>query len=331
MSLVSSSHAPASGMQDALRTAGTQAAHIGDLWNGTLALCTFVFVAIVVAMLVAVWRAPRADAATRPDTASLSGPEHRLWRGIGWATAASVAGLLVLLAGDVFTSRALARLPLEDAVAIELVGHQWWWEAHYRDADVSRQFTTANELTIPVGRPVVVTLRANDVIHSLWVPNLSGKKDLIPGRTATLRLRADRPGTYRGQCAEFCGLEHALMALLVHAVPPAEYEAWAARQRQPAAEPLDAVVRHGRDVFLGTSCVMCHTISGTTAQARMGPDLTHLASRQTIAAGMFPNNRGHLAGWISDPQSLKPGVNMPANTLPPDDLQALLAYLETLR
>jgi cytochrome c oxidase subunit II len=331
MSLASSSHAPAPGMQDALRAAGAQAAHIGDLWNGTLALCTFVFVAIVVAMLVAVWRAPRADAATRPDTSSLSGPERRLWRGIAWATAASVAGLLVLLAGDVFTSRALARLPLEDAVDIELVGHQWWWEAHYRDADVSRQFTTANELTIPVGRPVVVTLRANDVIHSLWVPNLSGKKDLIPGRTATLRLRADRLGTYRGQCAEFCGLEHALMALLVHAVPPAEYEAWAARQRQPAAEPLDAVVRHGRDVFLGTSCVMCHTISGTTAQARMGPDLTHLASRQTIAAGMFPNNRGHLAGWISDPQSLKPGVNMPANTLPPDDLQALLAYLETLR
>ncbi|MBW8899684.1 MAG: cytochrome c oxidase subunit II [Massilia sp.] len=318
-------------MQDALRAAGTQAGHIGDLWNGTLALCTVVFVAVVVAMLVAVWRAPRADAATRPDTSSLSGPEHRLWRGVGWATAAAIAGLLVLLAGDVFTSRALARLPLEDAVAIELVGHQWWWEARYRDADVSREFTTANELTIPVGRPVVVTLRANDVIHSLWVPNLSGKKDLIPGRTATLRLRADRAGAYRGQCAEFCGLEHALMALLVHAVPPADYEAWAARQRQTAQEPGDAVARHGRDVFLGTSCVMCHTISGTTAQARMGPDLTHLASRQTIAAGMFPNNRGYLAGWISDPQSLKPGVNMPANTLPPDDLQALLAYLETLR
>jgi cytochrome c oxidase subunit 2 len=176
-----------------------------------------------------------------------------------------------------------------------------------------------------------VTLRANDVIHSLWVPNLSGKKDLIPGRTATLRLRADKPGSYRGQCAEFCGLEHALMALLVHAVPPSDYEAWAANQRQPAREPVDAVARRGREVFLGTSCTMCHTITGTTAQARLGPDLTHLASRQTIAAGMFPNNRGHLAGWIGDPQALKPGVNMPANTLPPDDLQALLAYLETLR
>jgi cytochrome c oxidase subunit 2 len=323
--------APASDMQDALRATGTQAAHIGDLWNGTLALCTFVFLAIVVATIVAVWRAPRADAATRPDTSSLSGPEHRIWRRIGWATAAAVVGLLVLLVGDVFTSRALARLPLQDAVNIELVGHQWWWEARYRDADVSREFTTANELTIPVGRPVIVTLRANDVIHSLWVPNLSGKKDLIPGRTATLRLRADLAGTYRGQCAEFCGLEHALMALLVHAVTPADFEAWAANQREPAREPADAVARRGREVFLGTSCTMCHTIMGTTAQARLGPDLTHLASRQTIAAGMFPNNRGHLAGWIGDPQALKPGVNMPANTLPPDDLQALLAYLETLR
>jgi cytochrome c oxidase subunit 2 len=154
---------------------------------------------------------------------------HRL--GHGGAT----VGLLALLAGDVFTSRALARMPLRDAVNIELVGHQWWWEARYRDADPSREFSTANELHIPVGRPVVLTLRSNDVIHSLWIPNLQGKKDLIPGRTATLRLRADRAGSYRGQCAEFCGLEHAMMALLVEAEPNANYEAWAARQRQPAA------------------------------------------------------------------------------------------------
>jgi cytochrome c oxidase subunit 2 len=323
--------AQASGMQDALRAAGAQAAHIGDLWNGTLALCTFVFVAIVVATIIAVWCAPSGDAATRPDTSSLEGPERRIWRRIGWATGACVVGLLVLLAGDVFTTRALARLPLRDAVDIELVGHQWWWEARYRAADTSLEFTTANELTIPVGRPVIVTLRADDVIHSLWIPNLAGKKDMIPGRTATLHLRADRAGTYRGQCAEFCGLEHALMALLVHAVPPAEYDAWAANQRQPARAPLEPSARRGRDVFLNASCARCHAIAGTPAQGSIGPDLTHLASRRTIAAGMFPNNRGHLAGWISDPQALKPGVNMPANPLPPDDLQAVLAYLETLR
>jgi cytochrome c oxidase subunit 2 len=318
-------------MQDALRPAGVQADHIGSLWNLTLGLCTLVFVVVLAACLYAVWRAPRAGAGTAPDLSSLGGPERRTWRTIKWATGAATAGLLVLLVGDVLTSRALARLPLQDAVNIELVGHQWWWEARYRDADPSRDFTTANELHIPVGRPVIVTLRSSDVIHSLWIPNLQGKKDLIPGRTASLRLRADRAGTYRGQCAEFCGLEHAMMALLVEAEPNERYEAWAAQQRQPAAPPADPVAQRGHDVFLARSCVMCHTIAGTTANAHLGPDLTHLASRRTIAAGMFPNNRGHLAGWIADPQSLKPGVNMPANALAPDDLQALLAYLETLK
>jgi cytochrome c oxidase subunit 2 len=323
--------AAAAPLQDALHTYGIQAGHIGRLWNFTLGLCTLVFAAIVAACLLALWRAPRADATTAPDLSSLARPERRIHRALGWAVGISTLGLLALLAADVVTSRALARMPLRGAVNIELVGHQWWWEARYKDEDVSRQFSTANELHIPVGRPVVVTLKSSDVIHSLWVPNLHGKRDLIPGRTAILRLQADQPGTYRGQCAEFCGLEHAMMALLVKAEPDAQYEAWAAQQRLPAPEPSSALARRGREVFLGTSCVMCHTISGTVANAVLGPDLTHLASRQTIAAGMLPNEPGHLAGWISDPQALKPGVNMPANTLPPDDLQALLAYLETLK
>ena len=317
--------------QDALRPAGVQAGHIGDLWNFTLGLCTLVFVAVFAAFLIALVRAPRADAATPADVSSLELPERRTWRRVAWASGAAALGLLVLLAADVFTSRAMAHLPLQNAVNIDLVGHMWWWEARYRDGDPSREFTTANELHIPVGRPVIVTLHSNDVIHSLWIPNLHGKKDLIPGRTAALRLRADRPGIYRGQCAEFCGLEHAMMALLVQAEPNDRYEAWAAAQRQPAPDPAGALAQRGQQVFLSKTCVMCHTISGTTANARLGPDLTHLAARQTIAAGMFPNNRGHLAGWIADPQSLKPGVNMPANSLPPDDLQALLAYLETLK
>jgi cytochrome c oxidase subunit 2 len=317
--------------QDALRPAGVQAEHIGILWNLTLGLCALVFLLVVAACVTALWIAPRADAGTAANLDSLARPERGIWRIVAWCTGAATLGLLVLLGADVFTSRALARLPLQDAVNIELVGHMWWWEARYRDDDPSREFSTANELHIPDGRPVVVTLRSNDVIHSLWIPNLQGKKDLIPGRTATLRLRADRAGTYRGQCAEFCGLEHAMMALLVEAEPNADYEAWAARQRQPAAEPSDALARRGREVFLSKSCVMCHTVAGTSANAKLGPDLSHLASRRTIGAGMFPNNRGHLGGWIADPQSLKPGVNMPANPLTPDDLQALLAYLETLK
>lgn len=288
-------------LQDALRPAGIQAEHIGSLWNFTLGLC------------------------------ALARPERRVWRIIGWATAASALGLVALLVADAWTSRALARLPLADAVNIELTGHQWWWEARYLDADPARAFTTANELHIPVGRPVLVTLRADDVIHTLWIPNLQGKKDMIPGRTATLSLRADRPGTYRGQCAEFCGVQHALMALLVEAEPNADYEAWAAAQRSAAPAPVDALALRGREVFLNGNCASCHTVAGTAARGSRGPDLSHLASRRTIGAGMFPNNRGHLGGWIADPQALKPGVYMPPNSLPPADLQALLAYLETLK
>ena len=318
-------------LQDALRPAGIQAEHIGSLWNLTLGLCALVFLLVLAACVTALWIAPRADAGTAPDLSSLARPERRTWRVIGWATAASSVGLVLLLAADAWTSRAMARMPLADAVNIELTGHQWWWEARYLDADPARAFTTANELHIPVGRPVLVTLRADDVIHTLWIPNLQGKKDMIPGRTATLTLRADRPGSYRGQCAEFCGVEHALMALLVEAEPNEAFEAWAAQQRAPSAEPVDAAARRGRALFLGGSCASCHTVAGTTARGRKGPDLSHLAGRRTIGAGMFPNNRGHLAGWIADPQALKPGVYMPPHALAPDDLQALLAYLETLK
>jgi cytochrome c oxidase subunit II len=323
--------AAAAPMQDALRAAGPQAARIGELWNLTLGLCTIVFLAVLGACLFALWRSPPGDPASAPDMSSVLRPERGVHRVVGWAVGISTVLLLGLLAADVFTSRALARLPLKDAVNIELVGHQWWWEARYQDEDPSRRFATANELHIPVGRAVVVTLHSGDVIHTLWVPNLQGKKDLIPGRTALLNLRADQPGLYRGQCAEFCGLEHAMMALQVVAEPSAQYEAWAARQRQAALPPSGAQQLRGQEVFLGTTCVMCHTISGTPANGKLGPDLTHLASRRTIAAGMLPNSRGHLAGWIADPQALKPGVNMPANALAPDDLQALLAYLETLK
>jgi len=322
---------PAAPLQDALHAYGIQAWHIGRLWNFTLALCALVFAAIVVACLFAVWRAPRADAATPPDLRSLAQPERRIHRAVAWAVGLATVGLLVLLAADVFTARALGRLPLQDAVNIELTGHQFWWEARYLDPDSKRQFVTANELHIPVGRPVIVTLRSKDVIHTLWVPNLHGKRDMIPGRTATLQFRADQPGTYRGQCAEFCGLEHAMMALLVEAEPNAQYEAWAEGQRRRAPEPATDAARRGRDLFLSKSCVRCHTINGIGATSALGPDLTHLASRTTLAAGMLPNDRSHLASWILDPQTLKPGVYMPVNRMRPDELHDLLAYLETLK
>ncbi|WP_229487351.1 cytochrome c oxidase subunit II [Pseudoduganella lutea] len=318
--------------QSAVQPAGVQAETIFGLWNVTLALCTAVFAAIVLALLVALWRAHRARQAAAgsstlaPDLAPLHHPERRVHRAILWATVVATVGLFMLLVADMWTARALARLPMKEALRIELTGHQYWWEVRYTDEG----FSTANELHLPVGRPVVVTLKSRDVIHTLWVPNLAGKRDMIPGRTATISLRADRPGVYRAQCAEFCGLQHALMALPVTAVAPAQYEHWARARKAAAPEPATDSRRHGRDVFVRAACVACHTIAGTMASGTLGPDLTHLASRPTLAAGMLPNDRANLQAWIVDPHRFKLGANMPPNPLPARDMHALLDYLESL-
>ena len=178
---------------------------------------------------------------------------------------------------------------------------------------------------------MVFELRSSDVIHSFWPPNLSPKRDLIPGNVNSLWFQADSAGVYRGQCAEFCGHQHAKMAFLMVAQPPAEFAAWLARQRDTALTPTDSLAKRGQEVFLASQCAMCHAISGTPAGSRIGPDLTHLASRRTIAAGTLPNTRGNLAGWIVNPQVIKPGVKMPPNQFESADLLALVTYLETLR
>jgi cytochrome c oxidase subunit 2 len=247
------------------------------------------------------------------------------------AVGATVVILFVLLVATVFTGRAIAS-PREDAaVVIDLIGHQWWWEAVYEHATPSQRFRTANELHIPVGRPVVFKVTSHDVIHSLWVPNLHGKRDLIPGYTTSIWLQADKPGVYRGQCAEFCGYQHARMALYVTAESDDEFQKWSANQRKEAPQPSTDEQTRGRDVFLHSTCTQCHTIRGTIAGAVLGPDLTHVATRGTIAAGTLPNERGQLAGWILDSQSIKPGNRMPPNSIRGDDLQALLSYLESLK
>jgi cytochrome c oxidase subunit 2 len=319
------------GLHDVLLPAGPQAQALYDLWLLLLVVCALVFVALMAALAFALWRAPRATADSAPIVPSRDRGEPRLARGVGAALMLSTGLLVGLLVVSIFTDRAIARLPLVDALHIELTGHQWWWEARYDDAEPAHVFVTANELHVPVGRPVIVTLRADDVIHSFWVPSLHGKKDLIPGHDATLSFRADRPGVYRGQCAEFCGYQHANMALFVVADAPEDYERWAARQRQPAAEPESAQEARGRDVFVDTTCAMCHTIAGTRAQGRHAPDLTHIASRATLAAGTIPNSAAARAAWIVDPQGIKPGANMPPLALAPEDLAALNAYLGTLQ
>jgi cytochrome c oxidase subunit 2 len=176
-----------------------------------------------------------------------------------------------------------------------------------------------------------VGLRTDDVIHSFWVPQLNRKVDMIPGQTNHVVLEADRAGVFRGQCAEFCGLQHAHMAFYVVAEPPAQFEAWLRRQEQPALQPANARLEQGQQVLLGSACVYCHAIQGTNASGRVGPDLTHLASRRSVAAGTLPLNRGTLAAWILDPQHVKPGNYMPATDLGGRDVQALIAYLMSLR
>ena len=318
-------------MHDALLPYGPQAEHIARFWWVMLAVCAFVFVAVMLALAIAVWRAPKAEIGAAPDPAPPEERERRVGRRIGMAVALSIVLLLGLLGGSIATDRALAGLSLVDAVPIRVTAHQWWWEVLYDDADPQRIFSTANEMHIPVGRPVIVTLNADDVIHSFWVPSLHGKKDLIPGRTATIQFRADKPGRYRGQCAEYCGLEHAYMAFEVVAMPPQEYEAWADAQRQAAPDPGDAQAQRGRELFLTGSCMLCHAIRGTTAGARKAPDLTHVAGRAQLAAGRLENTPRNLEDWIRDPQKFKPGVNMPGHALPEDDLKAIVAYMETLR
>ena len=320
----------ASSTHGALAPAGPQAAHIAELWWIIVAVSTAVTALILVALGWALWRAPRANAGT-PAATPAPAAERRTARRVGAALAISIVLLVGLLVASIGTDRALARLPLEGALHLHVTGHQWWWDVTYDDPDPTRAFRTANEIHIPVGRPVVLTLDAVDVIHSFWVPSLAGKKDLIPGRTATLELRADIPGNYRGACAEFCGWQHANMYFDVIAMPARDFDAWAEAQRKPAEEPADEKTRRGRELFMTGSCMLCHAVRGTTAAGRTAPDLTHVASRSRLAGGAVPNLPRDLAGWIVEPQKAKPGANMPAHPLPAADIDALVAYLGTLK
>ena len=219
----------------------------------------------------------------------------------------------------------------DDILTIKVTGHQWWWQFEYEDAQPSRTFTTANEIHIPVGEPVRLKLESSDVIHSVWVPSLMGKMDTIPGRQNVLVFQADRDGVYRGQCAEFCGWQHAHMSMLVVAQPREAFDKWRDSQIAAASAVHDEERRHGEQVFLSSPCIMCHTVRGTSAGGTVGPDLTHVGSRRYIAAGALETTRGNLAAWIVDPQRIKPGVNMPVIKVPPQDLNALVTYLEGLK
>ncbi len=247
--------------------------------------------------------------------------------GLGIAVPLVVLTLLFVWA-DVFVVKSTAApKPGSTRLEVDVVGEQWWWDVRYPASGV----VTANEIHIPVGVPVRLVVTTRDVIHSFWVPELNRKIDTIPGRRNAIELLADRPGRYLGQCAEFCGLQHAHMQFLVYADPPAVFRAWLAGQARKAAKPTANLARAGERVFLREPCAACHTIAGTSADARVGPDLTHLASRSSLAANTIPNTHDSLADWIGDPNHAKPGAKMPRLDLKPADLRALVAYLETLR
>jgi cytochrome c oxidase subunit 2 len=215
---------------------------------------------------------------------------------------------------------------------ILIVGHQWWWEIHYLNDDHSLEVTTANELHLPVGQPVNIRLETRDVMHSFWVPQLHGKVDLIPGQPNFLRIEASEPGEYQGQCAEYCGAEHARMRILAIAQPPDEYNAWLEAQRKPGAEPGSEAAKAGQQIFLAGPCSMCHTVRGTQAGGTVAPDLTHIGSRQMIAANYYKNNDAYLEAWITHAQSLKPQAEMPDLThFTGEELADLVAYLRQLQ
>lgn len=250
---------------------------------------------------------------------------------IGGGIAFPVAVLSALLVYT-FSSDTVAGKREPAAIRIEVTGELWWWRVRYLDAAGKVLLESANEIHLPVGKSAEVLLKSTEVIHSFWVPNLAGKLDLIPGRINRLRLQADAPGSFRGQCAEYCGAQHAKMALYVIAEEPPAFEAWLAAQMRPAATPRDDLQHLGQRLFLDNRCGQCHTVRGTAAAGKLGPDLTHVGSRASLAAGTLPNNPGTIAGWLTGSQQIKPGSRMPSfNQFSGHELRGLAAYLASLQ
>lgn len=315
------------GWQSAMDAHGASAISLKQLIILIVTVCSLVWMLVMVALIAALWRGRQAR--LQPSVIDTHS-ERRMSRAVLSATIITAFVIAGFTVASFFTTRALSVAGRDD-LTIKVRGSQWWWNVEYPDPQPGKGFQTANEIHIPVGRNVRFQLEGDDVIHSFWVPSLAGKQDLIPGRPNELSVRAEHAGIYRGQCAEFCGLQHAHMAFLVIADTQEEFDKWADAQRQPAAATSDEEIATGRAAFLAKACASCHTIRGTPASGATGPDLTHVGSRKTIAAGLFETTRGSLAAWIADPQTLKPGNNMPMVILTADELRSVSAYMASLR
>jgi cytochrome c oxidase subunit 2 len=314
------------GWQSALDPHGSPALGIDLLMKFIMIVCAVVWVLVVSVLIVALARRPlRAEPLTlNPHT------QERMRIVVAASVAATVVTISVLTLASYAATRMLSTSE-GDELLIRVRGSQWWWDVTYLGARPEESFRSANEIHIPVNRPIRVQLEAADVIHSFWVPSLAGKQDLIPGRNNDIRFSATTAGIYRGQCAEFCGLEHARMAMMVVAHEPDAFEAWRQSQLKTAIEPGSAEEQAGRQLFVSKACSACHTVRGTAAAGTTGPDLTHVGSRRTIAAGVLETTRGSLAAWIADPQTIKPGNNMPMVPLTADELHAVSAYMAGLK
>jgi cytochrome c oxidase subunit 2 len=320
--------------QSAVDAVGPQSCRIETLWWWFFWLLVAIFIIVIAFTLMTLGRRHRGieEEVLEETHKAPEETESRLRRIITGVSVATIIILFVLIVASVATGKADSDLQFKkNPLTIQVTGNQWWWQIQYMKDDPTQNLITANEIHIPVGRPVQIRGMSNDVIHSFWVPNLNGKRDLIPSRVTTEWIEADHPGAYRGQCAEFCGLQHAHMAIWVIAEPQDKFDAWMREQLKTAAAPSTPEQQQGQQVFLNHACIFCHQIRGTTAGGQSAPDLTHFGSRRGIAANTLPNNRGNLAGWILDPQSVKRGNHMATVAVNSTDIHPLIDYLESLK
>ena len=306
-----------------LAPASPTAARIADLSWTLFWVAVAVFVVVEALLIYAIFRfRARGEEAAEEEPRQIYG--HTKLEIVWTAVPAIVlVGVTILMVG---TMTAVAQPP-PDSIQVHVVGHQWWWEVSYPYEGV----TTANEIHVPVGRPVRVTVAAADVVHSLWVPELGGKIDLIPGTVNETWFQADKAGVFEGHCTEFCGVQHAMMGFLVVSEPAEEYEAWLQRQKAPAVTPTKGIAKQGMEQFLNSPCIGCHAVKGTRAQGVMGPDLTHVGSRRTLAANSLPNTPENMRGWLANPDQVKEGSKMPNLHLSPEVVEQMATYLESLK
>lgn len=315
--------------QNMLRPGGPAARTLADAGNIVL----FLFIGVTVVMWIILGWIPMRRRGTLG--------QHAPWNARGDLRWIMVGGIVVplIVLGGVFVLglRTMSAFPMGDQAmhgpspVVRVIGHQWWWEVQYVYGGVSQHVADANEIHIPVGQPVDIDLESRDVIHSFWVPELHGKVDLIPGMVNRIRIQADRPAVFRGECAEYCGPQHAHMILVVRADAPGDFQKWLAHAREPGRAPVAPLEQRGRDVFMNGPCLLCHTIRGTAAHGLVGPDLTHVGGRLGIAAETLPNNIGTVEAWVTHAQSIKPHAQMPSLTMfSGEDARALAAYIRSL-